>query len=63
LIIIYNSSICIILDYPTLKNDDHRLEHFSSLCGVLKEYMGEANLPNAIELLGIYGRVSRIKMF
>lgn len=43
--------------YPNLKNDDHRLEHFSSLCGVLKEYMGEANLPNPIELLGIYGRM------
>jgi len=25
--------------------------------------MGEANLPNAVELLGIYGRVSKIKIF
>lgn len=49
----------IILDYPNLKGDIHRLEHFTSLHEVLKEYMGEAYLPNAVELLGIYGRVSR----
>jgi len=61
LIIIYNSLKCIVLDYPNLKDDTHRLEHFSTLCEVLKEYMGEANLPNAVELLGIYGRVSRIE--
>jgi len=48
------------IDYPDLKEDAHRLEHFSTLCEVLKEYMGEVNLPNAVELLGIYGRVSRI---
>ncbi|CAI6365129.1 unnamed protein product [Macrosiphum euphorbiae] len=43
--------------YPDLKEDAHRLEHFSTLYEVLKEYMGEVNLPNAVELLGIYGRM------
>ncbi|VVC44586.1 Zinc finger, MYND-type [Cinara cedri] len=43
--------------YPNLKNDSHRLEHFATLCEVLKEYMGETNLPNAVDLLGIYGRM------
>lgn len=48
----------IFLDYPSLKDDTHRLEHFTTLCEVLKEYMGEAYLPNTVDLLGIYGRVS-----
>lgn len=43
-----------------MKEDPQRLEHFSTLYEVLKEYMGEAYLPNAIELLGIYGRVSKL---
>lgn len=50
-----------ILDYPNLKVDSNRLEHFSTLCEVLKQYMGESNLPNAVDLLGIYGRVSQKK--
>lgn len=53
----------VILDYPNLKNDTNRLEHFSTLYEVLKEYMGEAYLPNSVELLGIYGRVSRKVFF
>ncbi|XP_050441460.1 histone-lysine N-methyltransferase SMYD3 [Adelges cooleyi] len=43
--------------YPDLKKDEKRLEHFTSLFEVLKEYMGESNLPNTVELLGIYGRM------
>jgi len=48
------------LDYPNLKDDSNRLEHFTTLCEVLKQYMGETYLPNAVDLLGIYGRVSKI---
>lgn len=33
------------------------MEHFTSLCAVLMEYLGEGALPNSAELLGIYGRV------
>lgn len=34
------------------------MEHFTSLYGVLHEYLGESMLPNTAELLGIYGRVN-----
>lgn len=34
------------------------MEHFTSLCAVLMEYLGEGALPNSAELLGMYGRVS-----
>jgi SET and MYND domain-containing protein len=34
------------------------MEHFTSLCGVLIDFIGESNLPNSAELMGIYGRVS-----
>lgn len=53
-----NSLKYTILDYPSLKDDSNRLEHFTTLCEVLKEYLGEAYLPNSVDLLGIYGRVS-----
>lgn len=33
------------------------MEHFSSLCSVLLEFLGESLMPNSAELMGIYGRV------
>lgn len=32
------------------------MEHFTSLCGVLLEFLGETLMPNTAELMGIYGR-------
>lgn len=61
IIINFNFTEHFILDYPNLKDDNNRLEHFTTLCEVLKEYMGETYLPNTVDLLGIYGRVSKIK--
>lgn len=45
------------LDYPDLKHDKSRMEHFTSLCGVLFDFLGEMSLPNSAELIGLYGRV------
>ncbi|CAH1154974.1 unnamed protein product [Phaedon cochleariae] len=42
--------------YPNLKNDQSRMEHFSSLYGVLYEFFDEI-LPNSAELMGMYGRM------
>lgn len=33
------------------------MEHFTSLCGVLFEFLGETLMPNTAELMGIYGRI------
>ncbi|XP_033227583.1 histone-lysine N-methyltransferase SMYD3 isoform X2 [Belonocnema kinseyi] len=43
--------------YSDLKQDETRMEHFTSLCGVLFEFMGKSELPNPAELMGIYGRM------
>ncbi|KDR23505.1 histone-lysine N-methyltransferase SMYD3 [Zootermopsis nevadensis] len=43
--------------YSDLKQDQKRMEHFTSLCGVLIDFVGESNLPNSAELMGIYGRM------
>lgn len=43
--------------YSDIKEDNTRMEHFTSLYGVLHEYLGESMLPNTAELLGIYGRM------
>ncbi|KRT79564.1 hypothetical protein AMK59_8131 [Oryctes borbonicus] len=43
--------------YGDLKTDERRLEHFMSLCGVLKEFLNDTMIPNPVELLGIYGRM------
>ncbi|KAJ1520655.1 hypothetical protein ONE63_003760 [Megalurothrips usitatus] len=43
--------------YTDIKKDSKRMEHFTSLCAVLMEYLGESALPNSAELLGIYGRM------
>ncbi|PSN32785.1 hypothetical protein C0J52_25743 [Blattella germanica] len=43
--------------YSDIKQDKKRMEHFTSLCGVLIDFIGEHNLPNSAELMGIYGRL------
>ncbi|PNF32480.1 Histone-lysine N-methyltransferase SMYD3 [Cryptotermes secundus] len=43
--------------YSDLKQDQKRMEHFTSLYGVLIDFIGESNLPNSAELMGIYGRM------
>ncbi|KAJ8940317.1 hypothetical protein NQ318_014391 [Aromia moschata] len=43
--------------YPNIKNDQGRMEHLSSLYGVLFEFFGGEVLPNSAELMGMYGRM------
>ncbi|XP_015599197.1 histone-lysine N-methyltransferase SMYD3 isoform X2 [Cephus cinctus] len=43
--------------YSDIKQDKKRMEHFTSLCGVLFEYLGKTLIPNSAELMGIYGRI------
>ncbi|KAI5632024.1 MYND finger domain-containing protein [Phthorimaea operculella] len=43
--------------YSDLKADKKRMEHFTSLCGVLYEFLKDISLPNNVELMGIYGRM------
>ncbi|XP_066994320.2 histone-lysine N-methyltransferase SMYD3 [Anabrus simplex] len=43
--------------YTDLKQDSKRIEHFTSLCAVIMDFLGESNLPNSAELMGIYGRM------
>lgn len=43
--------------YPNLKNDNSRMEHFSSLYGVLYEFFRGESLPNSAELMGMFGRM------
>ncbi|GLV43770.1 SET and MYND domain containing class 3 [Carabus blaptoides fortunei] len=43
--------------YSNIKEDNVRMEHFTSLYGVLHEYLQDTPLPNTAELLGIYGRM------
>ncbi|XP_057370124.1 histone-lysine N-methyltransferase SMYD3-like [Daphnia carinata] len=40
-----------------IKEDVKRMEYFLTICGVLNEYLSDEILPNAVELLGIYGRM------
>lgn len=35
------------------------MEHFTTLCAVLFEFLGDFSLPNSAELMGMYGRVSK----
>lgn len=35
------------------------MEHFTSLCGVLFDFLGNDTLPNSAELMGMYGRVKK----
>ncbi|XP_074028951.1 SET and MYND domain containing, class 3 isoform X3 [Leptinotarsa decemlineata] len=43
--------------YSDIKNDQNRMEHFSSLYGVLSEFFNGEILPNSAELLGMYCRM------
>ncbi|XP_970424.2 histone-lysine N-methyltransferase SMYD3 isoform X1 [Tribolium castaneum] len=43
--------------YPNIKGDQQRMEHFTSLCAVLFEFLGDDSLPNSAELMGMYGRM------
>ncbi|XP_076232272.1 SET and MYND domain containing, class 3 isoform X3 [Calliopsis andreniformis] len=43
--------------YSDIKKDEKRLEHFTCLCGVLIEFLGDLPMPNSVELMGIYGRI------
>ncbi|XP_067215215.1 histone-lysine N-methyltransferase SMYD3 isoform X2 [Linepithema humile] len=43
--------------YSDIKKDTKRLEHFTTLCAVLYEFLGETLIPNVAELMGIYGRI------
>ncbi|KAK2588056.1 hypothetical protein KPH14_004123 [Odynerus spinipes] len=43
--------------YSDIKKDAKRMEHFTLLCGVLFEFLGNIPIPNSAELMGIYGRI------
>ncbi|XP_022125928.2 histone-lysine N-methyltransferase SMYD3 isoform X2 [Pieris rapae] len=43
--------------YSDLKKDKGRMEHFTSLCGVLYDFLNDMSLPNTVDLLGLYGRM------
>ncbi|CAH2068269.1 unnamed protein product, partial [Iphiclides podalirius] len=43
--------------YPDLKKDVKRMDHFTSLCVVLFEFLQDISLPNTVELMGMYGRM------
>ncbi|XP_022919732.1 uncharacterized protein [Onthophagus taurus] len=43
--------------YSDLKLDHRRLEHFTTLCAILFEFIQDTSLPNSAELIGIYGRM------
>ncbi|XP_045542323.1 histone-lysine N-methyltransferase SMYD3 [Papilio machaon] len=43
--------------YPDLKQDKKRMDHFTSLCMVLFEFLKDISLPNTVELMGMYGRM------
>ncbi|XP_039765676.1 histone-lysine N-methyltransferase SMYD3 isoform X2 [Pararge aegeria] len=43
--------------YTDLKTDKKRMDHFSSLCVVLFEFLKDISMPNTVELMGLYGRM------
>ncbi|KAJ8914972.1 hypothetical protein NQ315_002496 [Exocentrus adspersus] len=43
--------------YPEIKNDKSRMEHLSSLYGVLLDFFKGEALPDFVEFTGMYGRV------
>jgi hypothetical protein len=57
-----SESVHFLSDYSDLKQDQKRMEHFTSLYGVLIDFIGESNMPNSAELMGIYGRVSMVRI-
>ncbi|KAF9795392.1 hypothetical protein SFRURICE_004764 [Spodoptera frugiperda] len=44
--------------YSDLKADTKRMDHFTTLCVVLYEFLKDISLPNTVELMGLYGRVN-----
>ncbi|XP_030755514.1 histone-lysine N-methyltransferase SMYD3 isoform X2 [Sitophilus oryzae] len=47
----------LISHYPEIKRDKKRMEHLTSLYGVLYEFCDGEMLPNIAELTGFYGRM------
>jgi len=47
----------LVSHYDDVKVDMRRMEVLTSVTGVLKEYIGEENLPDMKELIGIFGRM------
>ncbi|CAB3221678.1 unnamed protein product [Arctia plantaginis] len=43
--------------YSDLKADIKRMDHFTSLCVVLYDFLKDISLPNTVELMGLYGRM------
>ncbi|XP_026728745.1 histone-lysine N-methyltransferase ASHR1 [Trichoplusia ni] len=43
--------------YSDLKADKKRMDHFTSLCVVLYEFLKDISLPNTVEMMGLYGRM------
>lgn len=43
--------------YADIKKDEKKIEHFMCLCGVLQAFFEDVPVPNAAELMGIYGRI------
>lgn len=43
--------------YSDIKKDEKKMEHFMFLCGVLFGFLGDTQMPNSAELMGIYGRI------
>ena len=46
------------LDYKEIQGDKKRMEHFSTICACLQEFLSGYSLPNTAEMMSIYGRVS-----
>lgn len=40
-----------------IKKNAKRMEHFTSLCLVLSDFLRDISMPNVAELMGIYGRI------
>ncbi|CAG4926951.1 unnamed protein product [Colias eurytheme] len=43
--------------YSDLKKDKKRMDHFTTLCVVLYEFLKDISLPNTVDLMGLYGRM------
>ncbi|XP_050663854.1 N-lysine methyltransferase SMYD2-A isoform X1 [Leptidea sinapis] len=43
--------------YTDLKKDRKRMDHFTSLCVILYEFMKDFSLPNTVDLMGLFGRM------
>ncbi|XP_041973756.1 histone-lysine N-methyltransferase SMYD3 isoform X2 [Aricia agestis] len=43
--------------YSDIKKDKKKMDHFTSLCVVLYEFLKDISLPNTVDLIGLYGRM------